>query len=82
MLARGLVELRTGNDARQRLVYLTDRAIGLLPLIDREWAAYLAAIRELNGELSASLETTARELDDALTRRPFHERLAAHLAHE
>lgn len=79
MAARGLVELRTGSDARQRVVHLTRKSSRLLPLIDREWTAYAAAVRELGTELSAPLDTIARELDAALTRRPFHDRMTAHL---
>lgn len=82
MTTRGLVELRTGTDARQRLIHLTPRATALLPLIDREWAAYAAAVRELGTELSAPLETIVRELETALARRSFHDRMTAQLRDE
>ena len=62
MAARGLVELRTGSDARQRLVHLTDTALTLRPVIDAEWAATAAAVRELGAELSAPLDKIAHEL--------------------
>jgi len=42
MTARGLVELRAGSDARQRLVHLTRKAQRLRPVIDAEWAATTA----------------------------------------
>ena len=80
MTARGLLELRTGSDARQRLVHLTRKSNRLLPLIDREWRAYAAAIHELGTELSAPLDTIARELDAALARRSFHDRMTAQLS--
>jgi hypothetical protein len=38
-----------------------------------------AAVRELGAELSAPLDTIARELGGALQRRTFHDRIAAHL---
>jgi DNA-binding MarR family transcriptional regulator len=79
MAARGLVELRAGSDARQRLVHLTRKAQRLRPVIDAEWAATAAAVRELSTELSAPMDTIARELSEALQRRTFHDRIAAHL---
>ncbi len=79
MAARGLVELRAGSDARQRLVHLTRKAERLRPTIDAELAATRAAVRELSAELSAPLDTIARELSEALQRRSFHERIADQL---
>jgi DNA-binding MarR family transcriptional regulator len=79
MTARGLVELRAGSDARQRLVHLTGKAVELRPVIDAEGAATTAAVRELGAELSAPLGTIARELAEALRQRSFHDRVAAHL---
>lgn len=79
MSARGLVELRAGSDARQRLVHLTRKARRLRPVIDAEWAATTAAVRELGAELSAPLDTIARELAEALQHRSFRDRIAAHL---
>lgn len=79
MAARGLVELRAGSDARQRLVHLTRKAQRLRPVIDAEWAATAAAVRELSTELSAPLDVIARELAEALQRLTFRDRIAAHL---
>lgn len=79
MAARGLVELRAGSDARQRLVHLTRKAERLRPTIDAELAATTAAVRELSAELSAPLDTIARELAEALQRRSFHDRIADQL---
>ena len=79
MASRGLVELRSGSDARQRVVHLTRKAQRLRPVLDAEWTATTAAVRELSAELSAPLETIARELADALQRRAFRDRIAAHL---
>ena len=79
MASRDLVELRPGADARQRLVHLTRKAQRLRPVIDAEWAATAAAVRELGTELSAPLDTIARELTEALQRRAFRDRIAAHL---
>jgi DNA-binding MarR family transcriptional regulator len=79
MAQRGLVTLRSGADARERVVHLTAKARRLRPLIDAEWTATAAALRDLDAELSAPLATIAVELADALARRPFHERIADHL---
>ena len=79
MAARGLVELRAGSDARQRLVHLTDAAHELRPVIDAELAATTAAVRELGAELSAPLDVVAHELAKALRDRSFRDRIAAHL---
>lgn len=80
MVSRGLVELRPGSDARQRLVHLTGKAEQVRPVIDAEWAATAAAVRGLGAELSAPLDVIARELTAALQRRSLHERIAEQLA--
>jgi DNA-binding MarR family transcriptional regulator len=79
MTARGLVELRAGSDARQRLVHLTRKAQRLRPVIDAEWAATAAAVRELSAELSAPLDVIAHELAEALRRVALRDRIAGHL---
>lgn len=79
MATRGLVELRAGTDARQRVVHLTRKAQRLRPVLDAEWTATTAALRELGTELSTPLDTIARELAEALQRRTFRNRIAAHL---
>jgi DNA-binding MarR family transcriptional regulator len=79
MAKRDLVTLRAGADARERVVHLTAKARRLRPVIDAEWSATATAIRELGTELSAPLATIAAELAEALARRPFHDRIAAHL---
>jgi DNA-binding MarR family transcriptional regulator len=79
MTARGLVELRPGADARQRIAHLTDRAGELRPVIDAEWTATAAALRQLGTELSSPLATITAELAAALEERSFHERIADQL---
>jgi DNA-binding MarR family transcriptional regulator len=79
MAGRGLVELRPGNDARERVVQLTAKAAELRPLIEAEWTATAAALHELGTELSAPLATITAELAAALDRRSFHDRITAHL---
>jgi DNA-binding MarR family transcriptional regulator len=79
-LAReGFVELRPGQDARQRIVHLTPTAESALPVLDREWAATTAAARELEAELPYPLSDLITAILAALARRPMHERITGHL---
>ncbi|RZQ60815.1 MarR family winged helix-turn-helix transcriptional regulator [Amycolatopsis suaedae] len=79
MAKSGLVTLEPGTDARQRIVHLTDRARDLLPLLDREWDATEAALRDLEAELPFSLTELVRATLDALERRPMADRILAQL---
>ena len=84
MRRRGLVELVPGTDARERLVHLTDLARSLKPALDAEWEATDVAFEALNTELTASLSQVVTEMEAALDRRSFRDRIAdaaAGLAH-
>lgn len=74
-----LAELAPGADARQRIVHLSDRALGLLPTIEAEWQATTAALAELDTELSMPLSALLAEVATALGERPFRARIAAHI---
>jgi DNA-binding MarR family transcriptional regulator len=76
MERRGWVELRAGDDARQRLVRLTPKARRMLPAINAEWDATEAAAAALDAELSYSLSALIDELSAALERRRFRDRIA------
>ncbi|MGC5334522.1 MarR family winged helix-turn-helix transcriptional regulator [Micromonospora sp. DT62] len=76
MARAGLVELTAGADARQRIVHLSDRARELLPLIEAEWAATTAAIRELDAELAVPLADVLHGVLAAVRRRPLRQRIA------
>ncbi|GAA3005394.1 MarR family winged helix-turn-helix transcriptional regulator [Actinokineospora diospyrosa] len=71
----GLVTLEAGADARQRIVRLTERAVGLLPFLDAEWAATAAAATELDAELPCSLGVLLGAVEEALGRRSLRERI-------
>jgi len=77
MAKQDLVMLTPGQDARQRIVRLTPRAVQLLPTLDAEWAATSAAARELDVELSFPLSQLLDEALRALRRRPLRQRIAA-----
>jgi DNA-binding MarR family transcriptional regulator len=81
MQRRGLLALRPGADARQRLVRLTAKAKRLLPAIDAEWDATEAASEALDAELPYPLSRLIDDLAAALERRPFRARIADAAAH-
>jgi DNA-binding MarR family transcriptional regulator len=76
MEKRGWIELRAGDDARQRLVRLTAKARRLLPAINAEWDATETAAAALDAELPYSLSALIDQLAAALDRRRFRERIA------
>lgn len=73
--ARGLVDLRPGQDARERIVHLTEHARNLLPTLHAEWAATEAAAAELEAELGHPLGEVLAAAASALAERPFHQRV-------
>ncbi|WP_242108868.1 MarR family transcriptional regulator [Luteimonas aquatica] len=77
MAKQGLVQLRPGGDARERIVALTADAEALIPRLRRHWAATNAAADALDRELSAPLSALLREAIDALERHPFGDRIAS-----
>lgn len=75
MASRGFVELRPGEDARQRVVHLTDKARALLPKIEAEWAATASAAAEMDAELPFPLAELVPAIAAALARRQFRQRI-------
>ena len=76
MERRGLLTLRPGRDARQRLVTLSAKAKRLLPAINAEWEATDLASAALEAELPYPLSRLIDELAAALERRRFRARIA------
>ena len=76
MERRGLLTVRAGDDARQRRVELTAKARELLPAIDAEWDATDAASAALDAELPYPLSRLIDDLEAALQRRRFRDRIA------
>jgi DNA-binding MarR family transcriptional regulator len=70
-----LVALEPGEDARQRIVRLTDRARSLLPVIDAEWAATGAATAGLDAELPVPLGEMLTAILRATARRSMRDRI-------
>lgn len=79
MRRAGLVEAAGDTDGRTRRVRLTDRAGELVPLLEAEWAATEAALAGLEAELPYPLSQVVRDIDAALARQPFRQRLRDHL---
>ncbi|WP_157620561.1 MarR family winged helix-turn-helix transcriptional regulator [Saccharothrix sp. NRRL B-16348] len=75
----GLVDLKPGDDARRRIVHLTDHARALLPTLDAEWTATTAAARDLDADLpyplTALVDATLRALGEKPMRDRIHDRM-------
>ena len=76
MSKRGFVRLVPGQDARQRVVHLTERTTMALPLIQAEWEATQAAAEQLDSELPFPLHELVPAIARALERKPFRQRIA------
>nr|WP_245757145.1 MarR family transcriptional regulator [Amycolatopsis xylanica] len=75
MAKDGLITFTAGEDARQRIVHLTEKARELLPVLDAEWAATSAAAAQLEAELSFPLTELLDEVLAAVERRPMLQRI-------
>jgi len=77
MVRSGLLELRPGADARQRIAHLSARGRKLLPAVEAEWAAVAAAMKDLDAELPAPLADVLLAVMEAVERRSLRERILA-----
>ena len=82
MKAAGLVEVTTGSDARSKKVSLTPAATEMVGRLAAEWRATEAAVTELETELPYPLSRVVADIEEALSRRSFHDRIAARLAED
>lgn len=80
MVRAGLVTLRTGRDARERIATLTPAARRALPMLDQVWSDTAAAASALDAELEAPLAAAVEAAISALERRPFGVRIDAQRA--
>jgi DNA-binding MarR family transcriptional regulator len=76
MSKRGYIALQPGQDARQRVVHLTERATRALPVIQAEWEATRAAAEQLDAELPFPLRELVPAIAGALASKPFRQRIA------
>lgn len=82
MRAAGLVRTVPGTDARSKKVALTAKAKGIVELLADEWRATEAAITELEAELPYAMTQVVRDVEEALARKSFHDRIAEKLEQE
>ncbi|MFD9941879.1 MarR family winged helix-turn-helix transcriptional regulator [Nonomuraea sp. NPDC059023] len=80
MRRAGLVETVTGADARSKQVMLTERATGMIDRLMAEWRATESALAELESEIPYPLGQVVLDIERALERRSFHDRIAEKLA--
>lgn len=78
----GLVRAVPGADARTREVALTQRARAVVPFLEAEWRATEQAVAELEREIPYPLSQVVRDLEAALARRSFRDRIAQNLAQD
>jgi len=76
----GMVTTAPGADARTREVVLTGQARALLPFLEAEWRATEQVVAELEAEIPYPLSQVVRDLEAALARRSFHDRIADRIA--
>ncbi|MEV4363830.1 MarR family transcriptional regulator [Nonomuraea sp. NPDC049625] len=82
MREAGWVETVAGDDARSKKVTLTDRARGVIGRLAAEWRATEAALADLEAELPYPLSRVVTDIEQALERRSFHDRIAEKLAQD
>jgi DNA-binding MarR family transcriptional regulator len=80
MRAAGLVRTATGADARTRRITLTAKARRIVGQLAAEWRATEAALAELETEIPYPVNRVVTDLEAALARKSFHDRIAEKLA--
>ncbi|WP_234361812.1 MarR family transcriptional regulator [Plantactinospora sp. BB1] len=80
MRAAGFVDSAEGGDGRTRRIRLSSRGREVLPLLEAEWRATEATVRELEAELPYPLSRVVEDINAALATRSFRQRLADNLA--
>jgi DNA-binding MarR family transcriptional regulator len=82
MRAAGLVKTTTGIDARTKRVTLTAKARRVVERLAAEWRATEAAIAEIEEEIPYPLSHVVTDIEQALKRKSFHDRIAEKLAQD
>jgi DNA-binding MarR family transcriptional regulator len=80
MRAAGWVRTTAGTDARSKKVTLTAKAGRLAGRLAAEWRATEAAIAEIEAEIPYPLSQVVTDIEQALQRKSFHDRIAERLA--
>ncbi|MER7988062.1 MarR family winged helix-turn-helix transcriptional regulator [Streptomyces noursei] len=82
MRTAGWVRTVPGADARSRRVTLTAKSRKVIGRLAAEWRATEAALAELEAEVPYPLSRVVVDIERALDRRSFHDRIAAKLAED
>jgi DNA-binding MarR family transcriptional regulator len=82
MRAAGWVRTTTGTDARSKEVTLTAKARRITGRLAAEWRATEAAIAEIEAEIPYPLSQVVTDIEQALRRKSFHDRIAEKLAED
>jgi DNA-binding MarR family transcriptional regulator len=80
MRAAGLVRTTTGADARTKKIILTAKARRIIGKLAAEWRATEAAVAEIEDEIPYPLSRVVTDIEAALRRKSFHDRIAEKLA--
>ena len=80
MRAAGWVRTTAGTDARSKKVTLTAKAARVVGRMAAEWRATEAAIAEVEAEIPYPLSRVVTDIELALRRKSFHDRIAEQLA--
>jgi DNA-binding MarR family transcriptional regulator len=80
MRAAGLVRTVAGTDARSKKVTLTAKARRIVGRLMAEWQATEAAVAEIEAEIPYPLSRVVTDIEEALRRKSFHDRIAEKLA--
>jgi DNA-binding MarR family transcriptional regulator len=80
MRAAGWVRTSTGTDARSKKVTLTGKGRRITGRLAAEWRATEAAVAEIEAEIPYPLSQAVTDIEKALERKSFHDRIAEKLA--
>jgi DNA-binding MarR family transcriptional regulator len=80
MRAAGLVRTTAGSDARTKKVTLTSKARRIIGQLAAEWRATEAAVAEIEAEIPYPLSRVVTDIEQALQRKSFHDRIIERLA--
>lgn len=80
MRAAGWVRTTPGADARSKKVTLTAKAARITGRLAAEWRATEAAIAQIEAEIPYPLSRVVIDIEQALQRKSFHDRIAEKLA--
>ena len=82
MRAAGWVRTTAGADARSKKVALTPKAARITGRLAAEWRATEAAVAEIETEIPYPLSQVVTDIEQALRRKCFHDRIAEKLARD